>query len=593
MAYASAVALLVPLLLSTRAQGWRSECEIEGLEVEVSMHGVGASDDSQVRKCHVAFLTHEDIQSRTLDLSGADIIFTDTMTYVPFAGRTGPIHFLENISNLYFPPDLDAVMEQKTELLSILLPPQEAWSDLAQAIFDQARTMLPDHVYIDDGSLETHAAAFTRYRFCLIADDGGNRSISLPFIRSLGFHTIAVYNGFVEIGAMVFNGIADFLSEPFSLPDTILTINKHNEQLGALWHYQRIIQDQVRYRYNRPFEERLFSQACSLCRLRADPLGATPPLAFVGIYSARANFEKRQAVRSTWGRVLSDVYGLRYRFFLGEASPGAAADEMRVRRELEEHNDIVFLEAAEGYRMNSRKGLLFLEWIALRGEAEFLLKVDDDVYFRPVHLLEQLRHRPPVQYAWGIFDYISPVPREEGNDFYNTEEDFPFDVFPPYPRGVVRVLSMDVVRLLARASREGRLRMIYGDDPCLGVHLRQLLHDPVEPLPSLTLDDFDNRVFAMEPSCHPNLWSKITNRTWAVHHVTPDHINCMWLADLRAGYYVETREGAVQPGEDFTVDALPDLCSCAPDPSFENRTDLDNLQEETNRILFDSDEPPR
>mmetsp|Transcript_79200 Transcript_79200/g.232537 ORF Transcript_79200/g.232537 Transcript_79200/m.232537 type:complete len:593 (+) Transcript_79200:80-1858(+) len=591
MKHIAAGHLLSLLVLNKFAQGWRSECEIEGLEVDVTVHGVGASDDGSVRKCHVTFLTHEDIQSRTLDLSGADVIFTDTLTYVPFAGRKGPLHFLENISSLHFPTDLDAVMEQKTELLSILLPPQEAWTDLAQTIFEQARAMLPDHIYIDDGSLETHAAAFTRYRFCLIADDMGNHSISLPFVRSLGFHTIAVYNGFVEISAMTFNGIADFLSQPFSLPDTLVTINKHNEQLGALWHYQRIIQDQLQYRYNRPFEERLMSQACTLCRLQAHPSGGTPPLVFVGIYSARANFEKRRAVRSTWGRVLRDVYGLRYRFFLGEASMEATADEMRVRREMEEHDDLVFLEASEGYRMNSRKGLLFLEWIALRAEAEFLLKVDDDVYFRPMPLLEQLHSRPPAQYAWGIFDYISPVPREEGHDFYNTEGDFPFEVFPPYPRGVVRVLSMDVVRLLARASREGRLRMIYGDDPCIGVHLRQLLHDPIDPLPSLTLDDFDNRVFAMEPSCHPNLWSKMTNRTWAVHHVTPEQLRCMWAMDIQAGYYRETAEG-IHPGEGFGVDALPDLCSCAPDPSFESRTDLDNLRMETNQILFGSDEGP-
>mmetsp|Transcript_90667 Transcript_90667/g.280393 ORF Transcript_90667/g.280393 Transcript_90667/m.280393 type:complete len:595 (-) Transcript_90667:78-1862(-) len=593
MGYAAAATRLVLFALSRRARAWRSECEVEGLDVEVTLHGVGAPGDGPARKCRATFVTHEDLQSRAADLSGADVIFTDTLTYVPFAGRRGPLHFLENVSDLHFPPDLDAVMERKTELLSILLPPEESWNDLTHRIFEQARTMLPDHIYIDDGSLETHTAAFTRYRFCLIADDMANRSISLPFIRSLGFHTIAVYNGFVEVGAMVFNGIADFLSEPFSLPETLVTINKHNEQLGALWHYQRILQDQLRYRYNRPFEERLMSQACTLCRLRADPAGGAPPLAFVGIYSARGNFEKRQAVRSTWGRVMTELYGLRYRFFLGEASPGSSIDEMRVRRELEEHNDLVFLEATEGYRMNSRKGLLFLEWIALRAEAEFLLKVDDDVYLRPVPLLEQLRQRPPAQYAWGIFDYISPVPREEDHNFYNTEEDFPFEVFPPYPRGVVRVLSMDVVRLLARASREGRLRMIYGDDPCIGVHLRQLLLDPDEPLPSLTLDDFDNRVFAMEPSCHPNLWSKITNRTWAVHHVTPEQLHCMWSVDLQAGYYVVLKVGAIRPGEDFTVDALPDLCSCAPDPAFENRTDLDNLQMETNRILFDdSDEPP-
>jgi hypothetical protein len=37
---------------------------------------------------------------------------------------------------------------------------------------------------------------------------------------------------------------------------------------------------------------------------------------------------------------------------------------------------------------------------------------------------------------------------------FRRQETFPFPVFPPYPRGVVRVLSMDVVRLLAKASQE-------------------------------------------------------------------------------------------------------------------------------------------
>merc|ERR1711865_102094 len=120
-------------------------------------------------------------------------------------------------------------------------------------------------------------------------------------------------------------------------------------------------------------------------------------------------------------------------------------------------------------------------------------------------------------------------------------------------------MGMDVVRHLARAGREGRLRTIFGDDPCIGVHLRQLLFDPVEPLPSLTLDDFDNRVFAMEPSCHPNLWSKITNRTWAVHHVSTDQIYCMWMADQRAGYYAKTAQGLRHSARD----SLPDLCECA------------------------------
>lgn len=585
-------------------RAWRSECDVEGVEVEVTLHGAQPLVEGAPRSCRVAWVSHSDLVEGPPDLSEVDIIFTDSLRYVPFLGRRGNIHFLENISVFQVPEDLDRIMQEKTDFLSVLLPPEDQWDELTRAIYDQAQVMIPDHIYIDDGSPELHEAAFRRYRFALIAD-ASNHSVSLPFTRSISFHTIAVYNGFVEVAAMVFNAIADFNSDGFSLPATMDKLRKDNEHLGALWHYQRILQDQFLYRYRRSFEERLLSQACSLCRLRfqhADNdalVGAatagvvaplTPPLVFVGVYSARRNFEKRQVVRETWGRFLLEGYRLRLTFFLGEASAGASSEELRMRREVEQFGDIVFLDIGEGYRMNSRKGLLFLQYVALHSEAEFLLKVDDDIYFRPAPLLQQLSARIPAQYAWGYWDYISPVPREEGDHFYNTLDDFPFDVFAPYPRGSVRAISMDVVRLLSKAGREGKLRMIYGDDPCIGVHLRQLLFDPEEPLPSLTLDDFDNKVFAMEPSCHPNLWSRMNNRTWVVHHVTPTQIRCMWDVDVREGYYETTPEGW-RHNDLLLRESFPSLCECATDDVFEARTDLNDLERETNRILFGRDEP--
>eukprot|EP00929_Paragymnodinium_shiwhaense_P081396 TRINITY_DN42570_c0_g2_i1.p1 TRINITY_DN42570_c0_g2~~TRINITY_DN42570_c0_g2_i1.p1 ORF type:complete len:595 (-),score=113.40 TRINITY_DN42570_c0_g2_i1:63-1847(-) len=571
------------------SQGWRSECGIQGVDLEITVHGANPPSDA-AGVCRVAFLNHKDFVEPTSDYSTLDVIFTDSRAVVPFAGRRDNIHFLENISEYYVPEDLDGMMTSKTQLLSVLLPlrDSEAWDDVAQAVYDQASELIPDHIYYDDGSLETHKAAFTRYRFCLISNSLSGREVSLPFIRSVAFHTIAVFNGFVEVGAMVFNGIADFVDSPFDLHQTLSTIERHNNHLGALWHYQTILQDQLQYRYNRPFDERLLSQACTLCRHKSLKPNE-PPMVFVGIYSARRNFEKRQTVRDTWGRLLKERYGFRYTFFLGEAPTSTTAEERQLRLEVDTYGDIEFLEATEGYRMNSRKGLQFLEWIALRTEAEFLLKVDDDVYFRPAPLLRLLLTKPPTQYIWGYFDYISPVPREEDHNFYNTIEEYPFDVFAPYPRGVVRVLSMDLVRLLAEAGRENKLRTIYGDDPCIGVHLRQLLFDPEEPLPSITLDDFDNKVFAMEPSCHPNLWSRITNRTWVIHHVGPEVIRCMWDIDWRAGYYFETEQGTIDVKEEVAGDEFADLCACAQEQSFEERTDISSLNAETNRILFDEE----
>lgn len=42
-------------------------------------------------------------------------------------------------------------------------------------------------------------------------------------------------------------------------------------------------------------------------------------------------------------------------------------------------------------------------------------------YLRPLPLISLLEHRPPVGYVWGYFDFFSPVPREEGQAFYNSD----------------------------------------------------------------------------------------------------------------------------------------------------------------------------
>ena len=133
--------------------------------------------------------------------------------------------------------------------------------------------------------------------------------------------------------------------------------------------------------------------------------------------------------------------------------------------------------------MNSRKGLLFHNWIAQHSNAIYLLKIDDDCYFRPAPFLEQLRFKSPFMYIWGYFDYISPVPRDPNDNFFNPREIYPYEVFPPYPRGVIRIVSMDVGArffFAPRGAREIRLhkkpatecirffRQFIGDPPVRG-----------------------------------------------------------------------------------------------------------------------------
>ncbi|CAE8587228.1 unnamed protein product, partial [Polarella glacialis] len=328
------------------AESWRADCQIEGMDVAVALHAAPPlpEDGDLAKQCRVAWLSHEDLAAGGHDFADLDFIFTDSLAHVPFGGRRGGVHFLENISEFWAPGDLDAVMSNKDGLLSVLLPgtDPETWGESVQALAAQAQALLPEDIFVDDGSMETHTRAFERYRFSLIADDFGNVTVSLPFVRSLAFHTIPLFNGFTELATMVTQAIGDYDDSSVNLPAIIDIVKGHNDKAGVLWSYHRILQDQLQYRYNGPFEERLFSQACSVCRLHAETLRGSPPaLAFVGIYSAKANFEKRQACRDTWIKVITETYGLRYKFFLGDLAVEPAEADNGVRREIAKYDDIV------------------------------------------------------------------------------------------------------------------------------------------------------------------------------------------------------------------------------------------------------------
>merc|ERR1719217_138345 len=105
-----------------------------------------------------------------------------------------------------------------------------------------------------------------------------------------------------------------------TLEDIRTSVLEMNDGIGFLWAYHRLLQDLLSYRYMRAFEERLVSISCTLCQQKI--MMEPPPLVFTGIYSAKSNFDKRQAIRDTWLKVLMQWGkahgGMRYKFFLGE-----------------------------------------------------------------------------------------------------------------------------------------------------------------------------------------------------------------------------------------------------------------------------------
>jgi hypothetical protein len=418
--------------------------------------------------------------------------------------------------------DIPSFLQKKKKLLSVFVDMGSLSNDgIVPVIVGQCLSQNVPVYYLSANASESETLSrfresFAEYRFALILPSR-SASIAPSLVHAIWYHSVPIYNGFFTLSYMFSNGVVGWSDElgNFNLTDLIHRVSSLNKKIRFLWSYQQIMQEAIWYRYGssadmrQSYIERVLTEG-----------SRKKFLPFVGIYSAVENRKFRDAIRSTWGAVLRQI-GIGFRFFLSQSRNSSITLA-------EDSNDIVVLPVKEGYQYNSRKGVEFLKWVAENWstKAKFLIKTDDDIYWNPLPLINQLKSVQPVGYVWGFIDYISPVPKNASSPFYNSQSIYPFPTFPTYPRGLVRVTSMDIVEAIARNARERKLRMIFGDDPAFGIHLRQIRAD--HNVPYIRIDDFASYSrFAMEPSCHPNAWRRVTNETWIIHHVIPSHIYCL------------------------------------------------------------------
>jgi hypothetical protein len=432
------------------------------------------------------------------------------------AGRFGSqVPGVERIS------DIPYLLRSKNRLLSIYVNGNNVPSNRSAILETVIRRGLEYSVPIyytnsqtsEENRLKVYKEAFESFRFSLIIPSD-SRSIEPALVHAIWQHTVPVYNGFFHLSTMFPNGVVRWSEDPskFDLVALVTRLRNLNLKIRFLWSYQQIMQEVLWYRYGSPLSVRM-SYINEVLPRASKKLS----LAVVGIYSALQNVDLRQAIRSTWGASLQRA-GIEVLFFLS-----GHPDKAGIREK-----DLVFLPVVDGYKNNSRKGVLFLQWLARNraSTTKFLIKADDDIFWNPQPLLTQLTSIQPVGYVWGFIDYISPVPRNMTSPFFSSPAVYPFPTFPTYPRGLLRVLSMDIVEAIAEKADRLALRMIFGDDPCFGVHLRQVRVD--HTIPFIRIDDFASYTrFAMEPTCNKTAWRAVTNDSWVIHHVNASQILCL------------------------------------------------------------------
>ncbi|XP_022528502.2 N-acetyllactosaminide beta-1,3-N-acetylglucosaminyltransferase 2 isoform X1 [Astyanax mexicanus] len=202
------------------------------------------------------------------------------------------------------------------------------------------------------------------------------------------------------------------------------------------------------------------------------------PFLLLAIKSLAPHFERRQAIRESWGKA-----GLMLNktvvtvFLLGNASALDNFPDLShmLKFESDRHRDLLQWDYRDSFFNLTIKEVLFLEWFNTRcSEASFLFKGDDDVFVNTLHIIEFLKNLSPDK-AQDLFvgDVITNAgPHRDKKVKYFIPESMFVGSYPPYAGGGGYLYSGNVAKRLHGVMSKVALYPI--DDVYTGMCLRKL-----------------------------------------------------------------------------------------------------------------------
>lgn len=224
---------------------------------------------------------------------------------------------------------------------------------------------------------------------------------------------------------------------------------------------------------------------------KCDPNGEDYPLRVVFIVkSATGNFDRREAIRKTWGfeKRFSDV-SIKTIFVLG--LPSDEKIQFKINEESKKNKDIVQASFIDSYFNNTIKTMMGIKWaVTYCSDSKFYFFSDDDMYVSTKNVLKFLRnpleypqylevpfvnaHRTKVRsealnkwplgqvldielpsdaelFAGFMFPYSRPH-RHFSSKWYVSLQEYPFSRYPPYITAGAYVLSKAALKKIYYAS---------------------------------------------------------------------------------------------------------------------------------------------
>ncbi|CAO2833568.1 unnamed protein product [Amaranthus hypochondriacus] len=150
-------------------------------------------------------------------------------------------------------------------------------------------------------------------------------------------------------------------------------------------------------------------------------------LMVVGINTAFSSRKRRDSVRATWmpqgekRRKLEEEKGIIMRFVIGHSATAGGILDKAIEAEDQKHGDFLRLEHVEGYLELSAKTKIYFATAVALWDAEFYIKVDDDVHVNIATLGATLiRHRSKPRVYIGCMK-SGPVLAQKGVRYHEPE----------------------------------------------------------------------------------------------------------------------------------------------------------------------------
>uniref|UniRef100_A0A8C9FGJ9 Hexosyltransferase n=1 Tax=Pavo cristatus TaxID=9049 RepID=A0A8C9FGJ9_PAVCR len=234
---------------------------------------------------------------------------------------------------------------------------------------------------------------------------------------------------------------------------------------------------------------RAFPQLLDVPGKCGGPAGSSNVFLLLAIKSSPANYERREAIRKTWGQQRTLEGAQIRRVFLVGVAPGAW-DAAKLNRllwhEQREHHDVLQWDFRDTFFNLTLKLLLFHNWLRERCPgARFVFNGDDDVFVNTDNVVSFTRGVPSERHllAGQVLANTGPI-RNPASKYFVPTQLMPSELYPPYCSGGGVLMSAFTARAIHRAAQHIALFPI--DDVYVGMCLERaglapITHDGIRP----------------------------------------------------------------------------------------------------------------